>query len=210
MPRANRKVMTGYPKFFIFQTREHIDAYFMGDKITCLQCGKQYRILDTHLRAQHGMTSDDYRTMYGIPANRGLCGSERTDRSRLRMLTYFEDNPDEKERRREQVNANRHLTVGKSYRRKPAYWKAERTKYTEEMWKDVGRLMIGGMCLCDAAKQVGVGYTLLRYAKRRWPDFAAWWEKEVNPIKISAKGRSLTASARAARAAEKSAAYVKN
>lgn len=200
MPRRRRVTLQGYPMEFVFQTREALDNYLSGDRVTCLRCGQSYAILDTHLRKQHDMTSDDYREIYGIPANRGLVGAERTERDRLRMLEYFEDNPEERARRREQVDAHRHLSAGASYRRKPHYWKAERTKYTEEMWREVGRLMISGVCLTDAAEQVGVGYTLLSHAKRRWPEFSAWWNREVEPYRISAKGRSLTAAARAARA----------
>lgn len=58
----------------MFTTKEEIEEYFSHDKIQCLECGKWYRALNTHLRLSHEITVDDYRDKYGLPYQRGLLG----------------------------------------------------------------------------------------------------------------------------------------
>lgn len=200
MPRCKRLTLPGYPKDFVFETRADLDQYLSGDRVTCLLCGRTYALLDTHLRAQHSMTSDDYRARYGIPGNRGLCGSERTERDRKRMLALFEADPDERKKRAEYARAHQHLArATKPTKMKPKYWKNERTKYTQEMWREVGARIIAGEGVTIASRAVGVEYTTLRAALKRWPDLKKWWESEVEPRRVNKMGHNLTAAARAAR-----------
>lgn len=71
--RQKRKVLPGFPWEGMFQTKEEVDAYFAGDKIQCLLCGKWYqRISSAHLTFIHGISSDEYRARYGLPWGRGL------------------------------------------------------------------------------------------------------------------------------------------
>lgn len=198
MPRRKRITLPGFPKAFVFQTREELDEYLSGDRVTCLLCGRTYALLDTHLRAQHGMTSDDYRERYGIPANRGLCGSERTERDRLRMLALFDADPAERERRAEYAKAHQHLArATKPKKMKPQYWKNERTKYTKQMWREVGERVISGEGLTLACRAVGTDHTSLRAALNRWPDLRIWWTAEVAPKQVNWSGHNLTKEARA-------------
>lgn len=39
------------------------------DYIVCLECGKKQKMLKGHLRTAHGMTPDQYRHDYGLPAS---------------------------------------------------------------------------------------------------------------------------------------------
>lgn len=39
------------------------------DHIVCLECGKKVKIMKSHLRIQHGLTPDQYREKYGLPAS---------------------------------------------------------------------------------------------------------------------------------------------
>ncbi len=77
--------MPGYPKTDKFETDEEVEAYFSGDKIQCLLCGKWYKELSLHLRRIHDVTPDDYREKYGIPWKQGLTGcisyNKRSDRA---------------------------------------------------------------------------------------------------------------------------------
>lgn len=57
-------------------TLEEIRAYYSGDAIVCMRCGKSYRNLGVHLKAIHAMTVDDYKEMYGLPWSRGLSCDE--------------------------------------------------------------------------------------------------------------------------------------
>jgi len=79
---ARRTVVDGYPWTGTFKSREELDAYFEGDKINCLLCGRALGQLTTHINRVHGVQSDTYRERYGIPLRRGLCAKELTDRSR--------------------------------------------------------------------------------------------------------------------------------
>ena len=47
---------------------------FNENRIACLICGRLFLFLPPHLKA-HGITVDDYRQQYQIPAGRPLCGA---------------------------------------------------------------------------------------------------------------------------------------
>ncbi|MCP4688160.1 MAG: MucR family transcriptional regulator [Desulfobacterales bacterium] len=72
--RKARKVLPGYPKTDKFETDEEVEAYFAGEKIQCLLCGKWYMQLHLHVIGIHGVTADEYRELYGLPWSRGLTG----------------------------------------------------------------------------------------------------------------------------------------
>ncbi len=71
--RRRHGILQGFPQERKFQTREEIDAYFSGDRIQCLLCGKWLKwIAGIHLRQKHGITTDEYKKMFGLPWGRGL------------------------------------------------------------------------------------------------------------------------------------------
>jgi hypothetical protein len=77
--RASRRfVKAGFPVAEPFTCREEVDSYLAHDpdKITCLLCGKLYRKLGLHLHTIHGLSVDDYKLHYGIPAGRSLTSDE--------------------------------------------------------------------------------------------------------------------------------------
>jgi predicted transcriptional regulator len=37
------------------------------DYLVCLECGKQFKALKRHLRNEHDMTAEEYRTKWGLP-----------------------------------------------------------------------------------------------------------------------------------------------
>lgn len=79
-PRRNRErrerrrvVLEGFPVAPREFSLEEVRAYFSGDKITCLLCGRSLRRLSArHLHDIHGINEDEYRVMYGLPWRRGL------------------------------------------------------------------------------------------------------------------------------------------
>ncbi len=71
-----RGPLSSFPWKGKFKTNAEVEAYFSGDKIQCLLCGKWFHALGGgHLQILHGVTADDYREMYGIPWEKGLIGS---------------------------------------------------------------------------------------------------------------------------------------
>jgi predicted transcriptional regulator len=40
-----------------------------ADAITCLDCGKKAKMLKRHLFTAHGLTADEYRRRWGLPAD---------------------------------------------------------------------------------------------------------------------------------------------
>lgn len=54
----------------------------------CLECGKRFAFLPPHLGRAHGMTSDDYRDRFNIPAGMPLAGTEyrALHREKIRRL----------------------------------------------------------------------------------------------------------------------------
>lgn len=59
-----------------FRTKAEVAAYFAGDKLVCLLCGRAFRKLGTHVTCGHGMSVIEYQDMFGIPRRRSLVGVE--------------------------------------------------------------------------------------------------------------------------------------
>lgn len=68
-----------------FQTLEELDAYVGGQNIQCLECGRWFRGLATHLPRSHGMTHEDYREKWGIPKRYALSGTATREILSLQM-----------------------------------------------------------------------------------------------------------------------------
>lgn len=58
-----------------FQTRAEVDAYLAHEKIECLECGQRFAFLGNHLRRVHGISADEYRIAWGLPATVPLAGT---------------------------------------------------------------------------------------------------------------------------------------
>ena len=125
MPYAKRDVLPGYPKEFVFETRGQIDAYLGGQRVTCLLCGHEYRILETHLRGVHSMTGDDYRELYGLPYHRGLCGSSFSERRVEQGKELWEENTERQAAALAKAKATQASTGTNPQRGKPLYWRGE-------------------------------------------------------------------------------------
>jgi len=74
--KLRRKVIQGFPWDGKFETKQEIYNYFSGDKVQCLLCGQWFKRLPTHLKMIHGIGSDEYKEIYGLPWKHGLCGEE--------------------------------------------------------------------------------------------------------------------------------------
>ena len=83
---ARRWVMDGYPITRKFETVEEINEYLHGEKITCLICGQAKKALVGHLRI-HGVSTDKYKEMYGLPYRTGLSSEGTKERYRERCKT---------------------------------------------------------------------------------------------------------------------------
>jgi hypothetical protein len=144
MPYAKRSIKAGYPVDARFETREQIDAYFSGARVVCLQCGHSYRILEAHLRGVHGMTGDDYREMYCLPFQRGLCAADFSAQRVEHGKRLFEEN---QERQTAAINKAREAqrqAGGNAQRHKPDFWKKERTKFTRADFEEFARRVRSG------------------------------------------------------------------
>lgn len=81
----------GYPKDFIFTDKKEVELYFSGDRITCLMCGHNFKALGSHLDLIHGMSTDDYKTKYGLPYRKGLIGVATNDKFKRNMEKKIQD-----------------------------------------------------------------------------------------------------------------------
>jgi hypothetical protein len=59
-----------------FRTRREVERYLGGKTIKCLLCGGRFRRLSFHLAAKHGVTTDDYKSRFGLPWHRGLTSAQ--------------------------------------------------------------------------------------------------------------------------------------
>ncbi len=74
------KPVHGYPKPVQFQEESEIHAYFGHYKLTCLECGHEFRGLQQHINHMHLMSADDYKIKFGIPLGYGLVGAETKEK----------------------------------------------------------------------------------------------------------------------------------
>ncbi|AZI35210.1 transcriptional regulator [Caenibius tardaugens NBRC 16725] len=49
-----------------------IRASIRPDHVACLECGRKMKMLKRHLGAEHGLTSEEYRARWGLPADHAL------------------------------------------------------------------------------------------------------------------------------------------
>ena len=50
------------------------------DKVYCLCCGKGFKMLKRHIGAEHGLTEDEYRALFGLPADMPLVAPSYSER----------------------------------------------------------------------------------------------------------------------------------
>lgn len=89
--KARRSVLAGFPVEEAFESVEAVREYLSHDKIMCLRCGKEYHRLGVHLQRIHGMTPDQYKSMYKIPWGYGLVGTVSHEITSAAILKRMED-----------------------------------------------------------------------------------------------------------------------
>lgn len=52
------------------------------DYVVCLDCGKKMKMLKRHLSTDHGLTTDEYRQRWGLPADYPLVAPNYAERRR--------------------------------------------------------------------------------------------------------------------------------
>ncbi len=74
-----------------FTTREEIDAYLARDLIECLECGRHFKSLATHLPRVHGMTGREYKLRWGLPQSAQLMGRYLVEQQSARVRQMIND-----------------------------------------------------------------------------------------------------------------------
>lgn len=59
-----------------------VRASVKPDKITCLDCGMELKMLKRHLMTHHGMTPEDYRARWNLPADYPLVAPNYAEKRR--------------------------------------------------------------------------------------------------------------------------------
>lgn len=57
-----------------------LDQAVTDDKVTCLCCGKSFTMLKRHLKAEHGLTEEEYRQMFALPEDFPLVAPKYSER----------------------------------------------------------------------------------------------------------------------------------
>jgi hypothetical protein len=126
-----RAIIDGYPVLHPFETREDVAKYFDNDKITCLQCGKKYNALNSHL-AVHEMTVEEYQNFYQLPLSVGLVGKLARERLVERANDLREKGIFNKAPPKEYAGEG-----GKEYKR-PLYRRLEQKEFAKTMRTPIG------------------------------------------------------------------------
>jgi predicted transcriptional regulator len=59
-----------------------VRASIKPDYIVCMECGKKQKMLKRHLMTAHGMTPEQYRKDYGLPASYPMTAENYSERRR--------------------------------------------------------------------------------------------------------------------------------
>jgi len=59
---------------------DELEKYFLGREIECLQCGRWYKNISSHLYHSHRMTKDNYCELHHIPVGTALIASESSNK----------------------------------------------------------------------------------------------------------------------------------
>ncbi|GAA6199895.1 MucR family transcriptional regulator [Aquicoccus sp. SU-CL01552] len=76
-----------------------IDKAVTDDKVFCLCCGRGFTMLKRHLKAEHGLTEEEYRTLFGLPEDMPLVAPNYSERKaayakRVGLGKYQRDHAD--------------------------------------------------------------------------------------------------------------------
>lgn len=67
-----------YPRRFM--SKDEVDSYTSGDRVTCLICDRSFKNLATHIVAGHGCDPKQYRDILNIPRSHPLGSKDYIDR----------------------------------------------------------------------------------------------------------------------------------
>lgn len=59
-----------------------IRASIKPDRLICMECGRESKMLKRHLQSAHGMTPAEYRKDYGLPKSYPMVAAEYAERRR--------------------------------------------------------------------------------------------------------------------------------
>lgn len=183
MPRKRDYIpLSGFPREFVFECREEVDAYLSGDRITCLLCGRSYKILDTHLRGAHQIDSDEYRERYGLPYRRGLCSVGFSDNCTQRNRELWSKKSEllyEALGRAKEVQRQ----FGNPQRNKPKFWVNESIKYDRGVYEEFIRRVLTGRAISDVGNDPDMPFpNHVRWYMERDKEFAQLWNEKVKPV----------------------------
>ena len=76
-----------------------IEKAVTDDKVYCLCCGRGFTMLKRHLKAEHGLTEEEYRTLFGLPEDMPLVAPNYSERKaayakRIGLGTYRREQAD--------------------------------------------------------------------------------------------------------------------
>ena len=76
-----------------------IEKAVTDDKVYCLCCGRGFTMLKRHLKAEHGLTEEEYRTLFGLPEDMPLVAPNYSERKaayakRVGLGKYQRDHAD--------------------------------------------------------------------------------------------------------------------
>jgi hypothetical protein len=115
------------------------------------------------------------------------------------MLAAMESDPDLSKEKRVLADEARRYCTANGQRRKPAFWRNERTKYPMELWYEFGRRVMTGRGAYDVARDddmPNAAAQIVHAVLKRNPEFRKWWASTVEPVRVNMRGYNLSAEGR--------------
>ncbi len=66
----------------VLQPKVSVRASVKPEAITCLDCGARMKMLKRHLAVDHGLTPEDYRARWGLPADYPMVAPDYAEKRR--------------------------------------------------------------------------------------------------------------------------------
>lgn len=178
--KADSSPLSGFPSDRKFQTMAEIEAYFEGNSIQCLECGRHFRGLARHLR-EHGLTADQYKERHGIPWGRGLlCGQLHLVLSEAAKASDLVDQIGDKRGDPKKRGTMRGYAPAR---------RAARMLYTESDYYRLAKRVSEGEPFLAVCKDPDMPSDEAVKAYRKFnPEYDAYWRMHVQPALMPIKG----------------------
>lgn len=167
-----------------FKSRQEAKDYVSTDKIKCLICGEEFELLASHLTCIHGINTDDYKDIFGIPWRVGLVGADvhrRQSEAAIKRVAKHPDNIKKAYTTPRDIHAKKRTQVYKVYQKSEGEsdyirnHKAKTWQAATEILDAMEKYLLPATVVCELPGMTGIH--ALNNARKYFPDIRERYDK---------------------------------